>query len=135
MKKEQIIEFIDKDLAFFPKEKSICRAIFNYICSENKQNLRHITFNTLKKQAGLLDAKDVITATTYLTGDRVNLLELKFEFIENDIVEDVAIEDVMQARKDKVFYHPHKGEIVSDFESKLFMYFSLGKNGETVTNG
>ena len=130
MSKENIIKKMREDLNNSPKLLEACLNILDYVCSQPKQNLRHITFGALSLAANLQNTKDVIPASHYLIKDGVSLLIPKFEFIEDDFIEDVSLEEIAEARKTGAFYHPDKGEPVKDFESKLFMYFTL--NPETI---
>jgi hypothetical protein len=135
MNKQQVIQTMQEDLSKMPELLKVCRAILNYICSQPEQNLRHITFGALSRAANLENMQDVIPASRYLVGARVPLLTPRFEFIEDDFIEDIPLKDVDQARDECVFYHPHKGEIVPDFESKLFMYFTISPQGKELRNG
>lgn len=123
---------MQEDLNKMPELPKMCRAILNYICSQAEQNLRHITFGALSKAADLKNMQDIIPASNYLIGARVPLLTPRFEFIDDDFIEDIPLEEISQARDEGVFYH--KGEIVSDFESKLFMYFTISPQGKELRN-
>ena len=118
-------EIMQADLSGDPELLRVCLAILNYIYSQPKQNLQHITFGELSRIANLKNTQDVIPASRYLMGDRASLLVPKFEFIEDDFIDDVTLNEVAEAKKTDVFYHPIKGELVEDFESKLFMYFTI----------
>ncbi len=126
---------MEEDLSKLPDLLEVCRAIFDYICSQPKQNLRHITFGALSRAANLTQTHEIIPAVQYLTGERLHLLSTKFEFIDGDFVVDIPIEDVTEAKEKNVFFHPDKGEVMSDFESKLFMYFTLSPDGEKLLSG
>lgn len=126
---------MQEDLSKTPELLTVCRAILNYICRQPEQNLRHITFGALSRAANLDNIQDVIPASRYLIGARVPLLTPHFEFIEDDFIEDIPLENVAAARQEGAFYHPDKGELVADFESKLFMYFTVSPQGQEVRNG
>jgi hypothetical protein len=123
---------MQNDLSKSPDLLRSCFAILNYICTQPEQNLQHITFGALSRAADLKNIQDVISASRYLTG--VPLLTARFEFIDDDFIEDIPVEEVSLARKDGVFYHPDRGEIVHDFESKLFMYFTLSGEWKNLHN-
>lgn len=134
MNKQQVIQTMQEDLSKMPELLKVCRAILNYICSQPEQNLRHITFGALSRAAELKNMQDVIPASRYLIGARVSLLTPQFEFIEDDLIENIPLEEVSHAREEGVFYHPRKGELVPDFESKLFMYFTISSQGKELRN-
>ena len=132
MNKQQVIQNMQNDLSKSPDLLKSCIAIFNYICTQPVQNLQHITFGALSRAADLKNIEDVIPASRYLIG--VPLLTARFEFIDDNFIEDISVELVSQARREGVFYHPEKGEIVYDFESKLFMYFTLSQEWKNLHN-
>ena len=74
---------MQEDLNSSPELLNICFAILNYVCSQPKQNLRHITFGALSRAAKLESTQDVIPVSRYLMGERVPLFSPKFEFIED----------------------------------------------------
>lgn len=135
MNKQQAIQYIQEDLSKMPELLKVCFDILNYLCLQPEQNLRHITFGALSRAANLKNTQDVIPASRYLIGARVPLLTPKFEFIDDDLIENISVEEVAQAKEEGIFYHPHKGELVPDFESKLFMYFSISSQGKELRNG
>ncbi len=129
MHREQAIKTIKKDLNKYPELQDACLAIVEYLCAQPEQNLRHITFGALSRAAKLDHIKDVIPASRYLTGARVPILNLEFEFIEDDLIEPIPREQVSEARESGVFYHPVSGDQVENFENMLVMYFELSKDG------
>lgn len=134
MHKQQVIQRMQEDLNNSPELLKVCFAILNYVCSQPKQSLRHITFGALSRAANLQNTQDVIPASRYLIGARVSLLSPKFEFIEDDFIEDVPLEEVAEAKKAGIFYHPDRGVPVKDFESKFFMYFTLSPEAQDLCN-
>lgn len=135
MNKQLAIQYMQEDLGNMPELLRVCYAILGYVCSQPEQNLRHITFGALSRAAHLKNTLDVVPASRYLIGARVPLLDPRFEFIEDDFIEEISLDDVAEAREDGVFYHPEKGEIVDNFEEKLFMYFTLSTEGKELRNG
>ncbi len=131
MNKEQVIQIIQEDLRNSPEMLRVCLAILNYVCSQPKQNLRHITFGALSRAANLQNPQDIISASRYLIGAKVSLFIPKFQLIEDEVIE-IPVEEVAKARKEGVFYHPDRGEPVKDFESKLFMYFTLSSEAQDM---
>ena len=128
MTKQKIVQTIKEDLAHAPDLLKTCGLVVDYLFSQPVQNLQHITFGILSRAANLSKKEDVIAAVQYLCGDRAGLLAPKFEFIEDDFIETISNSDVAIARKQGFFYHPERGELVNDFESKIFMYFELNEN-------
>lgn len=125
MNKQQTIQIMQEDLNSSPELLNVCFAILNYVCSQPRQNLRHITFGALSRAAKLENIQDVIPASRYLIGARAPLLNLKFEFTEDNIIEEISLEEVNKAQAEGVFYQPDRAELVKDFESKLFIFFTI----------
>jgi hypothetical protein len=129
MTEQELIEqTIKEDLAHAPDLLKTCGLIVNYLFSHPVQNFQHITFGDLSRTANLSKKEDVLAAMQYLCGDRARLLVPKFEFIEDDFIETISNSDVAIARKQGFFYHPKSGELVNDFEAKIFMFFELNEN-------
>jgi hypothetical protein len=128
--KADALELIKKDMARTPETGSACIAILEFIAKQDLQFVKRLTFGQLMRVAGLSDPADVLPAVQYLTGARLHLLDPRFEFIDvtTDYIEEVDLDVVAQARADSVFYHPHSGEPVADFESALFMFFVPGRD-------
>jgi len=135
--KVDALGLIEKDLARMPHTRGVCVAIVEFIASEAHQFVDRLTFGQLMRVAGLEDPADVIPAVQYLTGARLHLLDPRFEFIDEvtDLVEEISLEAVAQARAESVFYHPDSGEPVEDFEKSLFMYFVPSPDALALSRG
>ncbi|BAY86933.1 hypothetical protein NIES267_64440 [Calothrix parasitica NIES-267] len=121
--KQQIVEQIHQDWLQKPQSQ-ICIAIFNYLVGSNSQHLSHITYGSLRKVLGkAYDNQDLLAAIQYLCGDRTHLLETKFELIENDNYFEISDDDMIEARETGQLLHPETGELINDFEDKVFIYF------------
>ncbi|EAR5802891.1 hypothetical protein VY657_003973 [Salmonella enterica] len=128
----QIIEMIETDFRSDPEVCRACHSVIEYICSSSKDNLKHIAFFNLKKVINTHDDSLVINVARYFSGDSLPIINICFEFIEGDFIEQVSLEDFRRTQLDNKYYHPETGELVKDFESKIFMYFSLSKLGWEV---
>jgi len=129
MHRELAIRTIQEDLSTFPELLAACLAILDYICAQPEQNLRHITYGALTKATKLEDINYVVQASRYLIGARVPILDLEFEFIDGDLIEQIPQEDVSEAMNKGVFYHPVTGERVENFDHMLYSYFKVSQNG------
>jgi hypothetical protein len=128
--KEHLQTMFNDDLASqFPMEWKASTRILDFVSSERKENLTHISFGKLFEVSGVDSMTKVAKTAQYLTGARAELLELKFEFVDGDFTVDVSYDDVHHLRETGEFKHPLTGELVVDAESKVFMYFGLGVNG------
>ncbi len=123
MSRQKIIDQIHEDWGTKPQSK-ICVAILEYLLRINNNGSFHITYGSLKKAVGIvLDDKDLLMAVQYLCGDKIHLLEAKFELIDNEINIDISNSALKEARETGELVNPENGELVSDFEDKVVMYF------------
>lgn len=123
--KEQILRQIREDWGEKPQSK-VCALILDYLLRVPVKQLAHITYGRLRN---VIDPKyddtDFLLAVQYLIGDRTKLLEVKFELMEDDDSFPCPLPDseVKLAQETGELYHPETGEIVNDYEDKVFMYF------------
>lgn len=61
----------------------------------------------------------------YITGDKAHLLEIGFEFIDEDEIYQISKHDIHEAEKTGEFYHPDRGELVDEYEKNIYTYFTL----------
>lgn len=134
VEKTEAFERIEHDLERAPEVKFACLAILDFIATKGHEFVDRLTFGQLTRVAALGDVSDVVPAIQYLTGARLHLLEPRFEFIdeERDFAEEVPLDVVARARADRIFYHPHTGEPVEDFERSLFMFFVLSGAAKAI---
>lgn len=123
---------ISRDFGSVPRVRDMCVRVVDYLSTQPSQNLQHISFAALQEVSAAESLEELTVVIRYLTGASVPALDLRFEFIDGDLVELLEPETVSEARTEKVFFHPETGEEVSDFESKIFMHFALSKEGEEL---
>lgn len=131
LSKELIMTQIYEDWGDSPQSE-ICVALLNYLIHLSIDKQYHITFGSLKIVIGNKYTNvDLLKAVQYLCGDRIKLLDINFELLEDEEFFPLSKSDVSDAKKTGELVHPQTGEIVEDFEEKVFMYFvpsSLIKN-------
>ncbi|WP_186125058.1 hypothetical protein [Burkholderia gladioli] len=135
MNKSAMVARIDEDLGQVPELRRACLAIVDYLSDDDaRQHLDRVTFGMLRKIAGASQVADVVPAVQYLSGARLHLLDPRFEFVdvERGLTEEVSLQTVAQARADAIFYHPHTGEPVEDFERWLMMFFVLSDDARAI---
>ena len=121
--KQQIIEQIHQDWLQLPQSQ-ICIAILDYLVRSNSQHLSHITYGSLQKVVGkAYDNQDILAAIQYLCGNRTHLLEPKFELIENGNYFDISDDEIIEARETGQLLDPETGQLIRNFEDKVFIYF------------
>lgn len=125
--KEEVRNQIYEDWGDNPQSE-ISLAVLDYLLRVPVKNLAHITYGSLKKVVGQnYTNDDVLKAIQYLCGERMNLLEMNFEIIEND--ENIFMlskEEVKIAQETGQLIHPETGKLVNNFKEKVFVYFQPG---------
>jgi hypothetical protein len=84
----------------------------------------HISFAQffeVARQAEIKDQNVVVNIVTYFTGADLHLLKTGFEFIEDDVVQPLDIEQVRAAKYNKI--NPITGDEDAEIGSKIFMFF------------
>lgn len=119
----ELIEQIKNDWSNTIQSK-ICIAILNYLFHDKRKNISHITYATLRKVTGdLYNDDDFMRAIQYLCGDRVKLLDVKFELIEDEKFFDISNIELKEAEETGELVHPETGELIKDYQEKVFLYF------------
>ncbi len=123
--KNQIISYFAEDWGESSPQFEACTKIFDYLLSYPVDQLTHLTYSVLKKTIGdNYSTAELLKATQYLCGDKVSLLSLYFEISdEDDYYVDINYDDIRYARKTGKLIHPRTGEIIEDYEAKVFIYF------------
>jgi hypothetical protein len=120
---QQIIEQIKEDWDSKP-QADICIDILDYLLRVPTQNLLHISYGSLKKIISQrVEESDLLMAIQYLSGERTPILEVRFEFIEDDEIYSLPNSEIKLARETGQLVHPETGELIDDFEDKTYMYF------------
>jgi hypothetical protein len=92
----------------------------------------HVSVQRLRNAAALVDMSHFAWMVRYLTGARVPLFDVVYEFVDDEIIEVVSADDLHEARNTGEFYHPITGELVCDYESKVVVYFSVSKAAAAI---
>ena len=106
-------------------ESHICHEILSYINKNLSKNISHLTYIRLSEIANLAQVNaPLLKSIQYLCGERVPLLEVKFELIDNGLHHEVTVDEYNQALDDNYLNHPETGEVITDFKNKVHIYFS-----------
>lgn len=127
--KRDIHQRIEQDLQ--GPEVDLCRVVVNFLTSEEAKRLRHITYITLVNGAGYQCASPeqrvlLVKVTDYLSSNRMHLLNMHFQFIQNDDSDPIPVDndEISLALHSGTFYHPENGQLVENFGQYLFPYFT-----------
>lgn len=126
IKKQTILNKIYDDWGENPQSE-ICASVLEYLLRTATQAVSHITYGSLKividEHKKHTDV-EILKAIQYLCGERTNLLEMNFEFMENeDNIFPLSHSDMKDAQNEGGLVHPETGEIINDFEEKVLVYF------------
>ena len=135
MHKDDAIARIREDLGRQPGVERVCEAIVEYVASRSADLLQRVTFGALSKAANLDTVTEVLPAVQYLSGSRLPLFETAYTFIDGEEEFDLTDEDIGEARRTNVFYHPDLGKPVKDYESSIYVYFRLTREGLQMCQG
>jgi len=110
--------------------EDVTKELFRFLVSDDANKLKHITYGTLL-QVLYISSDDVVEytklvkAVDLLSSNKVPMLEMRFQFIENDHADahKVSPEELHLALKSGRYYHPESGEVVEAFEEKIYPYF------------
>ncbi len=135
MEKTEFINNLHQDLSRDPELLHACESVVDHLSRVTSDEWRHITFGMLSQIAGLSEPVDAVPIAQYLSSSRVRLLKRCFLLItggEEFEIEDDVVEDAFRTR---IFYHPDRGEPISDFENSLYIYFTVSEYGKGVLQG
>lgn len=110
----------------------MCIQVVDYLVGQPIKSLQRLSFNALAEATGAESLDEFSPVIRYLTGASLPVLELRFEFIDGDVIVRLDSEVVARARKAQVLHHPETGAVVPDFESKIFLYFAVSAEGEAL---
>jgi hypothetical protein len=121
--KQGIIERIYEDWGQKPQSK-ICAEILDYLLHVEASHPLHITYGSLRKVVGTnYGDNELLTAVQYLCGERIHLLDAKFELIDSDNCINISNSELNFARETGQLIHPENGELIRNYEEKVYIYF------------
>ena len=99
--------------------------IIDFMGQLEDQELRMLTVPTLLHAVGCDEVnQEFLAALAILAGSTVHVLDAKAFYSEDDDEEfHVDAVELASARRTGSLEHPHTGELIEDFESKLIPYF------------
>lgn len=126
---EDIISIVNQDWCESSNNQSsvleICLSIIEYLKKIDFSKVSYISYGDLREQ--LKDNEknqSLLQAIQYLLGDRIHLLDMKFELItEDDESIEISKQELSHARAVGTLIHPDTGEAICNFEEKVFIYF------------
>ncbi|KAG1661889.1 hypothetical protein GQR58_021163 [Nymphon striatum] len=130
--RHNITNNIEQDLP--EKARPIGMAIFDFLSNSKPEDTSSLSFgairNLVKKRINSTpDDKLLLLTTQYLTGDRTHLLELNFNFFDEDTGEwyPLTTKAIKDAESNGQFKHPETDDIIEDYESHIILSYSSSK--------
>ena len=126
MKMDEAIEIIADDISD-TSLRTACIRLARHLYV-HWRHIHHLTFTRLGELMELDDTEDLLKATQYLCGVRINLLSIRFELIDGDDAYEISSAELAEARKSKMLIHPETGYPINNFEKIVFPYFVPGSS-------
>lgn len=101
--------------------------IIDFMIYAKPQELRMITYRDIIRETKLDDINnELLSALTILTSDKINFLEIKAFFHDDDNNEDyeISFSDIREAKNKGGMPHPSSGQLVINFSEHIIPYFS-----------
>lgn len=121
----------------YPAAEYILGYLFDL--KKTKQNfipLSRFIKTTRDKFGDRFTNSEIFRVTQYFCGERVSLLNTKFEFIDDfDTCYELTAHEAIEAFQLGVFYHPESGEQINTPEDSIFMFFKPSEELESYLNG
>lgn len=130
MKLDHALSIISEDIVAVEERQGFVR-LAEYVFA-HKKDLKHMTYSLVAQVVGSKRPDEVLRITQYLSGERVKLLEMKFELIIDDAITPLEDEVVYHAETTGSLIHPETGNPVADYEGHVYPYFIPS---EEVDNG
>ncbi|MDF3850662.1 hypothetical protein [Achromobacter denitrificans] len=111
---------------------SACLSILSSITHAQACDLRRISFAAIGRMAGLQSAEDSLPVITYLTGDRLPILEAQFSYIADDEEEIIPNEVVRNVMAGAAFYSPWTGEVVPNALDHIYTHFVISDKAKQL---
>lgn len=123
---------IREDLESNVEVLSACLSLLNRITHSQACELQRISFAAIGRMAGLSNAESSLPVITYLTGDRLPILEAQFSFIADEEEEIVPNEIVREVMAGGTFYSPWTGEAVPNALDHIYTHFVISDEAKQL---
>ena len=125
---KEIIATLERDWPTSPLAV-VCAKIVEFLGTRNEAELRHLTPRSLARAAGKAEVdKDILDAATILSTSDLSILEIAFQFVDDDDREfDITKRDVRVAELQGSLPHPETGELIADYRAHVVPYFYVSE--------
>ena len=121
MKLDYALATIAEDIR--PSENQKVFACLAEYVFAHKKEIKHLTYSSIAKVIGTQRPEMLLQVAQYLSGERVKLLEMKFELIIDDNIIPLDDETVYHAEITGSLIHPDTGYPDKDYDRYIYPYF------------
>lgn len=124
-RRKYLWEIVDEDFDQHDPVRAAFIKVVTYIMSKPENSLNKLSFGMLANIAGLQPGDGLILhkAIAYLIGERAKVLEMKYEFQDEDFFHVLTKEEEFDFIQNDVFVHPRLGEEIEDCRSHIYVFF------------
>jgi len=132
---QQVIESIRADIDDDPLF-DICVKVLVYVVNYPAGKLSYITYGSLRKIVGITYSDEqLLLSIQYLCGDRADILNPKFELIDdNSETHIIPNDEVSLAHNTGILIHPETGEPIDNYDGKLVIFFEPSSFSRGITS-
>lgn len=101
------------------------QAIFclaEYVFS-HKEDIKHLTYSAISQLVDVRRPESLLKIAQYLSGERVKILEMRFELIIDDCITPLDDETIYHAEVTGLLIHPDTGYPVENYSNHVYPYF------------
>lgn len=120
---------INEDWGTNTPQSAACINIITYLLTRPAQQLKHITYGSLKTAIHTSTDIELLKAINYLSSERAPALRTHFEYFDSESEEYFELEpkEIKDAQQSGYLISPRTGEAVTDFEELVLLYYTLGE--------
>lgn len=130
MKLEHALDVIATDIKPTEDRQAFFR-VAEYIFA-HKSEIEHLSYSAIAKLAQIQVPDQLLRLTQYLAGERVKLLEMKFELVIDNDITPLDDETIYHAETSGELIHPETGVPIENYSRHVYPYFVVSAE---VSNG
>lgn len=121
MNLDHALSIIAEDIRPTEDQQAIFR-LAEYIFA-HKKDIKHLTYSAIAQLVDVRGPEKILRIAQYLSGERVKILEMKFELIIDDCITPLDDETVYHAETTGSLIHPDTGYPVENYSHHVYPYF------------
>lgn len=121
MNLDHALSIIAEDIRPAEDQRAVFRLV-EYVFT-NKKDIKHLTYSAIAQLADVRQPEKLLRMAQYLSGERVKILEMRFELIIDDCITPLDDETIYYAETTGLLIHPETGHSVEDYSRYVYPYF------------